>query len=331
MPSGLLEIDPLQRELASLLEDRLHRVTAIFERQLASELSAVNALCLHVEHYRGKMLRPTLVLVSGLAAKKDAVLSEKHEILAAVVEMIHMATLVHDDILDEATVRRQGDTVNHLWGNETAVMLGDYLISNAFHLCSLAGDPAINLALGKVTNTLCEGELVQLRHRNNLSMDEATYFEIVRRKTGSLIGVCCELGSMLSGADASITDSLRRFGEHLGIAFQIRDDLLDLVGDEQVVGKSLGKDLEKGKFTLPVIHALTTASPRNRQRLFDAIAHRDAYAVSRQLQESGAVEQATKKAEAEVNRARQELATLPAGDIRTLLHRMAEEVISRSA
>src|SRR3954470_17406277 len=169
--TGMLDTDATHRHVATLLREQLEQVTLIFERQLASDMSAVNTLCRHVERYRGKMLRPTLVLLSGLAAGGEpcdgSALTEKHRIIAAVTEMIHMATLVHDDVLDEALIRRQGATVNHLWGNETAVILGDYLISNAFHLCSTAGDPAINLALGQITNTLCEGELVQLHHRND--------------------------------------------------------------------------------------------------------------------------------------------------------------------
>ena len=207
----MLNLDAVHQPIAALLAEQLDQVTLIFERQLASDMSAVNNLCMHVENYRGKMLRPMLVLLSGLAAGSEtaeengtALLTERHRIVAAVTEMIHMATLVHDDVLDEARIRRRGSTVNHLWGNETAVILGDYLISNAFHLCSTVGDPAINLALGQVTNTLCEGELVQLHHRNDYSIDEATYLEIIRRKTASLIGECCRLGAQLSDADERI-------------------------------------------------------------------------------------------------------------------------------
>src|SRR5262245_40428948 len=128
---GILNLGEAHRPITALLEEQLEQVSLIFERQLASDMSAVNALCMHVEQYRGKMLRPTLVLLSGLVTQNP--LSEKHRIIAAVTEMIHMATLVHDDVLDEADVRRRGSTVNHVWGNETAVILGDYLISNAFH------------------------------------------------------------------------------------------------------------------------------------------------------------------------------------------------------
>src|SRR5688572_28519800 len=290
----MLNLGVAHQPIASLLNDQLEHVSLIFERQLASDMSSVNNLCMHVEQYRGKMLRPTLVLLSGLAASEEqtsdaSTLTDKHRILAAVVEMIHMATLVHDDVLDEAQVRRGGATVNHLSGNETAVILGDYLISNAFHLCSTMADPAINLALGHVTNTLCEGELVQLHHRNDYSIDEAMYFEIVRRKTASLIGECCRLGALLSHADEKLCKSMQSFGMLLGIAFQIQDDLLDLIGEQRIVGKSLGKDLDKGKLTLPMIYYLSDADQSDRGEALRLIAQCNADGVRQRLLASGAV------------------------------------------
>jgi octaprenyl-diphosphate synthase len=336
----MLHLGAAHQPISAMLADQLQQVTLVFERQLASDMSAVNSLCMHVEQYRGKMLRPTLVLLSGLAAGShlrgqvrgpcDAtILTEKHRTIAAVVEMIHMATLVHDDVLDEAEVRRRGSTVNALWGNEAAVILGDSLISNAFHLCSTAGDPAINLALGQVTNTLCEGELVQLHHRNNYSIDEATYIEIVARKTASLIGECCRLGAMISAASERTAMTLRRFGELLGIAFQIQDDLLDLVGDQDVMGKSLGKDLDKGKLTLPVIIHLDRADQSERGEGLLIIEQRDARELRRRLIESGAVELTASKARQLVDEAKGELLKIDPGPARDLLADLAEAVISR--
>jgi octaprenyl-diphosphate synthase len=332
--TGMLDTDATHKHVATLLREQLEQVTLIFERQLASDMSAVNTLCRHVERYRGKMLRPTLVLLSGLAAGGEpcdgSALTEKHRIIAAVTEMIHMATLVHDDVLDEALIRRQGATVNHLWGNETAVILGDYLISNAFHLCSTAGDPAINLALGQITNTLCEGELVQLHHRNDLSIDEAMYFEIVNRKTASLIGECCRLGAMLSSANDALARTMQRFGIALGIAFQMQDDLLDLVGDPDVVGKSLGKDLEKGKLTLPIIYHLQSTSQIERGEALLLIKQRDARALRSRLIESGAVRKTTQAAFNLINQAKADLPHVPAGPARNLLSSLADNVVKRS-
>jgi octaprenyl-diphosphate synthase len=312
---GLTQLAPLLAEVGKA-----------FERQLASDLPPVNTLCRHVERYRGKMLRPTMVFLCGQAFGP---VGERHVIVAATCEMIHMATLVHDDVLDEAEVRRKGHTVNHLRGNEVAVMLGDYLISNAFHLCSRAGDPALNLRLGEVTNTLCEGELVQLSHREDLSLDERTYFEIVRRKTAVLIGACCELGAQLSGAPADAVAALRRFGEGIGVAFQIQDDLLDLEGRQDVVGKSLGRDLEKGKLTLPVIIHLAQASGEVRERTIEAIRARDGVALLAELTASGSLAAARSRAVELVAAARTELRHVPAGLSRDALDAAAMAIVHR--
>jgi octaprenyl-diphosphate synthase len=300
--NSMLELNSNHAPVAEMLNRHLDQVSLIFERQLASDHSAINGLCMHIELYRGKMLRPTLVLLTGMAASDDplaeSALTEKHRVIAAVVEMIHMATLVHDDVLDEAKVRRSGATINHLWGNEAAVMLGDYLISNAFHLCSSLGDPAINLSLGTVTNTLCEGELIQLHHREDYSIDEQTYLDIVRRKTASLIGECCRLGAALSGASESQQDAFKHFGISLGIAFQIQDDLLDLTGDQEVVGKDLGKDLDKGKLTLPITHLMMMIDPKEKPEMIALLKARRRDALRERLEAHGSVAYAREMAPA---------------------------------
>lgn len=265
----LAESDGVVSErLASDLAD----VEARFAAEVHSDLDCVNDLVRHVERYRGKMLRPTLVLVTGMATSEDwSQATEAHRIVATVVEMVHMATLVHDDILDEAEMRRRGATINHLAGNEAAVMLGDYLISHSYHLCSTIGDTVISRIIADATNTVCEGELLQLANRNNRQLDEKTYFEIIRRKTASLCGVCCRLAAMLSGATPEVADAMYLYGEKLGVAFQIVDDLLDLTGDEKTVGKTLGRDLEKGKLTLPLIHYLSNAGADERAQVVEVL------------------------------------------------------------
>ena len=324
--TSALPISPLAPDILAGLQ----RVATLFDAQLASDFPAVNELCRYVERYRGKMLRPTLVLVTGLATTDDGIpLRQEHDIIAATVEMIHMATLVHDDVLDEAAVRRRGETVNFLRGNETAVMLGDYLISNAFHLCSRAGDPALNLRLGEVTNTLCEGELVQLSRRHDLTLDTETYFEIVRRKTAVLVGAACELGARLSGASATDVAALRRFGEHLGVAFQIQDDLLDLLGDEATVGKSIGRDLEKGKLTLPMILHVRGTSGSARAAALDAIDAKDGAGLRAALAASGAIDGARAHAVELVEEAKRGLPPTRRTGSRELLLELADRVVAR--
>lgn len=311
-------------------------------KTLASDLPPVNTLCKHLEQYHGKMVRPVLVILSGFATASsigddkgpvpDAAVS-----LAAVCEMVHLATLVHDDVLDEADVRRKTQTVNRLAGNEAAVILGDYVLSAAFALCSTLGDAVIAETIGRTGMTLCAGELVQLHHRQNLSLDERTYYELVKRKTASLISVSAALGCRLAGGDAELQTRVGAFGEKLGIAFQIQDDLLDIAGDQRVVGKSLGKDMEKGKLTLPVIHHLAAASPAVRGQTLALLASSPPASgtggragLVEQLETTGSIDHARHVAETLANEAKQELASLPESAARQMLTQMADSVVTRT-
>src|SRR5450432_1023046 len=254
----------MKTELSGLMECIAPQLAAVekrFAAELSSDLSCVNTLIKHVSRFRGKMLRPVLVLLSGKACGK---LVDAHTVIATVVEMVHMATLVHDDVLDEAELRRKGATLNHLRGNEAAVLLGDYLISHSYHLCSSLNSQFASRLIGRTTNELCEGELLQIDNRNNLELDEETYLEIISRKTASLTAACCILGAKMSNAGEATVRRAEVFGRSLGIAFQIQDDILDIVGDVRDVGKTLGIDIEKAKLTLPIIHFLRTAPREHR-------------------------------------------------------------------
>src|SRR2546425_8903890 len=209
--------------LTDCIGPQLAAVEARFGQELTSELPCVNMLVKHVSRFRGKMLRPMLVLLSGRACGE---LTDAHVTLATVVEMVHMATLVHDDVLDEAELRRKGATINHLRGNEAAVLLGDYLISHSYHLCSSLDSQLASRVIARTTNQVCEGELLQIQNRNNLELDEETYFEIITRKTAVLCAACCLLGAKLAGAPDEMSKQLEVYGRSLGIAFQIQDDIL---------------------------------------------------------------------------------------------------------
>lgn len=342
-----------------VLDEAIVGVERVFDGALRSDLPPVQRLVEHVETYRGKMLRPQLVILSALAASPplhsnllpgSACLTDAHLTIAAVCEMIHMATLVHDDVLDEADVRRKGATVNRLHGNEAAVILGDYLFSSAYRLCStLPGETGrqASLLIGQTGMTLCAGELLQLHHRQNLSLDERTYFRIVEQKTASLIAVACRLGAMQSGADAHTADRFHRFGLALGVAFQIQDDLLDLTGDQGVVGKPLHRDVELGKLTLPLIHHLSTASPDLRGRtllLLRAEANDDGggggglralnapafAALLSALESTGSIAHARQTADDLVSQAKQALAPISESPVRSLLLWVADQVVARS-
>jgi len=342
---------PNDTTLGPTLSAMLDEVQARFSAELLSDTDCVNTLVDHVERYRGKMLRPTLVLVSAMAVAQNEDLGDLREpvlITAAVCEMVHMATLVHDDVLDDAQVRRRGATINQLRGNEAAVMLGDYLISHAYHLCSSLGRADISRAVAHATNTVCEGELLQLSNRHNLKLDERVYFEIIRRKTAALCGLCCELpirlrqpGAEVNG-DRHLASALFAYGEKLGIAFQIVDDILDLSGDEQTVGKSVARDLAKGKLTLPVIRHLQEADPVEQRAVADLIAraaepelddqaaHELAKAVAQRVTDSGAMEYARQWARQLVEQAGEEiLNAFGPSPARDLMEAMAGAVIDR--
>lgn len=342
---------PDDTTLGPTLAEMLGEVQKRFSDELLSDIDCVNDLVAHVERFRGKMLRPTLVIVSAMAAAESEEVGDLRDSIvtaAAVCEMVHMATLVHDDVLDDAQVRRRGATINQLRGNEAAVMLGDYLISHAYHLCSSLGRADISRAVAHATNTVCEGELLQLSNRHNLELSEAVYFEIIRRKTAALCGLCCELpirlrhpGAEVNG-DQALAKALFAFGEKLGIAFQIVDDILDLSGDEETVGKSVARDLAKGKLTLPVIRHLEQASSDEKSAVGELItqaadpqlSEQDASviakAVALRVTDSGAMDYARQRARELVGQAVEEvLLTVGPCSARDLMEMMAAAVIDR--
>src|SRR4051794_30697460 len=206
--------------LTECIAPQLQAVDRLFTLELQSRLECVNVLVRHVSRFRGKMLRPCLVLLAGRACGGDG-LNDAHVTIATVVEMVHMATLVHDDVLDEAELRRKGATLNHLRGNEAAVLLGDYLISHSYHLCSSLGSQYASRLIARTTNEVCEGELLQIDNRNRLDLSEETYYQIITRKTAILCAASCALGAKLAGATDATVEQMRMFGLSLGVAFQI--------------------------------------------------------------------------------------------------------------
>src|SRR5262245_11270973 len=247
--------------------------------------------------------------------------------------MIHTATLVHDDVLDGAAVRRRVATVNAVWGTQTSVLLGDYLFTHAFHLASTVDATACRL-IGQATDRVCEGELAQVLERGNLELGEAAYFEIIDGKTAALTACCCELGAHYAGAPRETVEAMASFGRYVGQAFQIADDLLDLVGDETLAGKSLGTDLEQGKMTLPLIHLLQrgpAALAAQARQVLTATDNHKRESLRPWLLEAGSLEYARGRGLDLAARARQELDVLPASAARAVLAAMAERVVHRDA
>jgi octaprenyl-diphosphate synthase len=211
----------------------------------------------------GKRLRPMVALLSGGATGS---LTAEHIDLAVIVELIHLATLVHDDIMDEAERRRAQPTVNARWGNSLSVLLGDCLFAHALSLSTNFENADISRAIARTASEICSGEMIQTQRRFDLQLSVDDYFRIIEMKTGSLFATAGELGATISGADLETVKSLKTFGEKIGTAYQIYDDCLDLAGTEAATGKTLGTDLTKGKFTLPVLIFLQSASEFERER-----------------------------------------------------------------
>ena len=241
-------------DLFGIVSSELEQVRGLIKEQLVGSCRAgpVRRLVEGFDICGGKMLRPGLVLVCGRAVGE---LTDEHIRAAAVVEMIHNATLLHDDVIDEGQRRRGEPTANNLWGNETAVLLGDFLLSRACEMCAEMGGE-VNKVMAAATARVCEGELRQVIERENRELGESEYLEIISDKSGSLFGSSCYLGGFLAGCDESEAELLRAFGLNVGIAFQIMDDLVDIIGEEGRVGKTLGSDVDKNKLTLAVIHLL---------------------------------------------------------------------------
>jgi octaprenyl-diphosphate synthase len=289
----------------------------------------MSTLVAHVAAVQGKQVRPALLL---LAARACGGIRPDHHELAVVVELVHTATLVHDDIIDGASLRRQIETPNRKFGNETAVLLGDFLFAKAFTIAARSRSPVASRLLSQICNEICTGEVTEVHHRGRLDLREEQYLEIIRQKTACLFGLSSELGARYADATEAEALALQRYGETLGMAFQIVDDCLDFVGEEDIMGKTLG-DNDHFKVTLPMIHFLRTAPERERER-FCAV-FRDGKLEEKKSDlralfvEFGALPYAYAAAEKYVADARDSLEALAPSPSRDAMATIADFVISR--
>lgn len=329
---------PEKRRLAPSLEVAFRPIAAELaevERMLQAELRSrfpfVDELVRYGCLLGGKRLRPGLVL---LAAKATGELRPAHLTLALVMELIHTATLVHDDVLDEAVTRRHLATVNCRWDNEASILLGDYLFTHAYCLICAVNDPFAYREIGLATNRVCEGELRQKGSRGDFQLSEAEYLEIIEAKTAELYACSCRLGAHFAEGDEPAVRQLAAYGRYLGIAFQIADDLLDVWGNEKTTGKSLGTDLKKRKPTLPLIRVLQLIAGPDREELLrnlesDPPLRRELLTPYFERYEAFAY--ARDKALHYARRARQELDGLPPSPALDSLHQITDFVVARSA
>jgi octaprenyl-diphosphate synthase len=280
-------------------------------RNLDSSVALVNTVAAHILSSGGKRIRPLLLL---LCARLCGHTASDHLVLGSLVEYIHTATLLHDDVVDDADLRRGRQTARKVWGNQVSILVGDYLYSKA--ICRIVGfrNQAINEVLSEACRKMAEGEVLQLYYNGNPAITEPEYLRIVEYKTASLIAAACRIGAIIAEAPADKQAALFRFGQHLGIAFQVADDTLDYAADGDRLGKSLGQDLRQGKATLPLLHLLQHCSERDRQMIKDRMETRtltdaDLLRITGLMQEYGSIAYAMERAREFVAAANRDLAS----------------------
>ncbi|PSQ80908.1 MAG: polyprenyl synthetase [Bacteroidetes bacterium QS_8_68_15] len=321
-----ITLDGIRRPVA----DELEAFRDYFREAMRSDVSLLDKVTRYVLKQKGKRIRPLLVL---LAAKSCGRVRETSYRAAALVEILHTATLVHDDVVDEADERRGAFSINALWGNKISVLLGDFLLSEGLLLSLDHGDYDVLHALSDAIRRMSEGELLQIEKSRLLDIDEETYFRIISDKTASLIGACTRAGALSASGDEREADRMHEAGEKLGLAFQIRDDLFDF-DPESAVGKPLGLDVQEKKMTLPLIHALSRAGRSERQHILKIVGkddkdREDLRAVATFAEERDGLTYARERMHTLADEARQLFADFPPTQARDALLDLTQFVVQR--
>lgn len=317
-------------QLNDLIASDMLAVDAVIRERLHSEVVLVRQVAEYIVNSGGKRLRPALVL---LAAGATGYVGTDHHELAAVVEFIHTATLLHDDVVDESALRRGRQTANAMFGNAASVLVGDFLYSRAFQMMVDVDDMRIMRVLADATNVIAEGEVLQLMNCHDADVDEERYLQVIRYKTAKLFEAAARLGAMLGGRGEDTEVALATYGMHLGTAFQIIDDVLDYSGEEAETGKHLGDDLAEGKPTLPLIHVMRNGAPAAAALVRDAIEQggRDQFAaVLAAVRTSGALERAREVAAGEAEYARTAISGLPDSNYKRALIQLTVFAVGRN-
>ena len=299
-------------------------------RRLNSDVALINQLGAYIIHSGGKRLRPLLVV---LAARALGYTGDKHVALAAIIEFIHTATLLHDDVVDASAMRRGQSTANSVWGNEASVLTGDFLYSRAFEMMVDVGSMRVMEILAKTTNTIAEGEVLQLLHCHDPAVTEENYLRVIYSKTAKLFEAAARLGAVISGQPPAIEDAMAKYGMHLGTAFQLIDDVLDYSADSKTLGKNVGDDLAEGKPTLPLLYALRTGNTSQQQLLRSAIEKgglEHIEAVVSAIESTGANAYTARKAEDAAQSAVEALVAIPESPHKQALLDLARFSIHRT-
>lgn len=317
-------------KLYRLIEPDMKAVDAVIRNRLHSDVVLVRQVAEYIIQSGGKRMRPALVL---LAAGALGYRGGKHHELAAVIEFIHTATLLHDDVVDESDLRRGRETANALFGNAASVLVGDFLYSRAFQVMVDVGEMRVMQVLSEATNIIAEGEVLQLMNCHDIDVDEHRYLQVIRYKTAKLFEAAARIGAILGQATPEVEQSLAAYGTHLGTAFQLIDDVLDYSGEEADTGKHLGDDLAEGKPTLPLIYVLKYGSAEQAACVRKAIENggRDDFpAVLAAIRATGALDYAKKQAEAEAALAASAIDALPASQYKDSLLELSLFAVARS-
>jgi octaprenyl-diphosphate synthase len=321
------------QRIFSLIKSEMNMVEAEFDRQASSNIQVINYLGDYLRASGGKRVRPALLILSNYAVGGNA--KNKNIIrLATVMEMLHTATLVHDDIIDNADLRRNRTSVNARFGNQSAVLMGDWLYMSAFETSLKERSLEILDILTRLTRKMTEGELIQLTTLGKTEISETEYFDILQRKTAFLFSACCEIGAILGGASKEVQLALRDYGMNLGTAFQLADDLLDFTAEEEILGKAAGADLLEGKLTLPLI-LLREKEPEIRRQM-ENIMHEGNYenvsreSLTEKLESYGLLEETRNRAYTFAGEALKNLAVLPKTEYRSALEEIPGYMIQRS-
>ena len=280
MTSEAQTLDPSSEEELSpfaFLRPELDRVENLIREQATKFDPAVEPYVAYILNTSGKRIRPALTFLSGGATGE---LTDEHHKLAVGLDLIHVATLVHDDIIDGAEIRRQAPTANAKWGNALSVLLGDCLFAHALMLSSQFEDKVISKKVASFANEVCSGEIIQTQRRFDLQLSKEDYFDIIEKKTAALFAAAMELGARLNGQTSHICETLKDFGLHIGTAYQIYDDCIDLMGEEEEFGKTLRTDLNKGKLTLPILNLLGSANEKQSEKLHRLLIQKEPIDVS---------------------------------------------------
>jgi len=313
-----------------LIADDLSAVNRTIHARLESNVSLINQLAFYIVNGGGKRMRPMLVLLSARALDYDGA---HHINLSTIIEFIHTATLLHDDVVDASELRRGQETANAVWGNEASVLVGDFLYSRAFEMMVEVGNPRIMQIMAQTTNTIAEGEVLQLLNTNDAATTEERYLEVIQRKTAKLFEAAAQIGAVISAATCVQEQALARYGMHIGAAFQLIDDILDYSASSEQIGKNIGDDLAEGKPTLPLIHAMRIGTQSQADTIRQAIetgGRKNIAAVMAAIESTDALSYTARAAEKEAQSAAESIASLPASDYKDALFALAEFSVKRS-